>query len=144
MSTVDKIMALVEHSLEYGSDTTPAIRSAVESMAQELETYRDSCVSKADRIDRLGETNSQLFHELEAANALAQSRLEQMTADRRQYLDLKAKLDALEPDAARYRWLRDASNLHRDHREVYTALVEGFTAKEIEDAIDAAMQGEQL
>lgn len=53
-------------------------------------------------------------------------------------------LTDLAKDAARYRWLRDASNLHRDHREVYTALVEGFTAKEIEDAIDAAMQGEQL
>jgi chromosome segregation ATPase len=46
-----------------------ALRAAVEAMAAELETYRDSCASKADRIDRLGETNARLSQELEAAKS---------------------------------------------------------------------------
>lgn len=80
-----------------------------------------------------------------AAPATAPDELERLRAESEERLQncaaLVAENERLRKDAERYRWLRDVPNLYRDHPEIYRAIVEGFTSKEIEDSIDEAMKG---
>ncbi len=73
-------------------------RQAIDARA-ELETYRDSCAAKADRIDRMGETVVRLQGE---KDTLAASWL--LSAETNK--ELRAEVEALRADAERYRYLR--------------------------------------
>ena len=118
MKNLTEMMALVE------SLTTICVDSASAESAEELTEY----------IDWIKEGK----YALQAALAELIAERDALKSQLDDYTLMMAEKEA---DAARYQWLRNAPNLYRDHKDVYSALVEGFTAKEIDSAIDAAMKG---
>ena len=125
MTTVNEIMALADAyasaigelenenwtngtvgggSVEYVDETLAALHAAVEKMAQELEQERTDYKSKCAELEVAWGAHDALKQELEAANEVIADRTKDV-----QYL--QAKLDALEPDAAKYHALRDSGYL---------------------------------
>lgn len=56
------------------------------------------------------------------------------------FTQLQAKIEELEKNDARFRWLVTQDGLYNKHRAVYSCFVEGFTEREMIAAIDAAMR----
>lgn len=93
-----------------------ALQKTIESIAgRELEAFergrlqgmqQERALKQVESESQWIELTGQLNERCEAAEKLAAERLEQMQADRSQAL---AWSDAMEKDAARYRWLRDHS-----------------------------------
>lgn len=57
-----------------------ALLNEIERLRADLDTYKDSCSAKADRIDRLGETVEKLRADLDRKNALLLSMTKQEEA----------------------------------------------------------------
>ena len=130
MTTVNDVMALADNyehhgiTSELGKQDRAALLAAVESMAQELEAAK----AEIARLIVSYNMGTQNYRSLEAERDALQAKLDEQTAhvnrltpnneylareaDRksRMVIELQAKLNALEPDAARYRWLRENVN----------------------------------
>ena len=123
MKTKQEFIATATHSQTHGRIEFTGTEALTELLGR-FGSGRLVHLCAADTLERLtADYQSSMNHQ----NAL----IKQMTADRKQYLDMRDERDALKADAERYRWMK---------KEV-KRIPPGWEMVGWDAAIDAAIQG---